>query len=140
MANILNASVELIGDRMKFKGVAGSNPEIITDYIPPLGEGEGYMPLELFLVSLSTCLGGAVAALIRKTRKSLEALSISAEGVRRETHPTSFEKITLSIRVKSPDATKQDIEKVLEMAEPICPVLAMIKGNVEVTTEVEVSA
>jgi putative redox protein len=105
-----------------------------------LGDGEGYTPLELFLVSLSTCLGGAMVVLIRKTRKSIESFSISAEGVRRETHPTCFEKITLNIRVKSPDATKQDIEKVLEMAEPICPVLAMIKGNVEVITEVEVSA
>jgi putative redox protein len=140
MDNILNASVELINDKMKFKGVAGGNPEIITDYIPPLGDGEGYTPLELFLVSLSTCLGGAMVVLIRKTRKSIESFSISAEGVRRETHPTCFEKITLKIRVKSPDATKQDIEKVLEMAEPICPVLAMIKGNVEVITEVEVSA
>jgi hypothetical protein len=54
MGNILNASVELIGGRMKFRGVAGGNPEIITDYIPPMGDGEGYMPLELFLVSLSS--------------------------------------------------------------------------------------
>ncbi|MGE5493738.1 MAG: OsmC family protein [Burkholderiales bacterium] len=140
MGSILNASVELIGDKMKFKGVAGGNPEIITDYIPPFGDGEGYMPLELFLVSLSTCIGGAMVVLIRKTRKSIESFSISAQGVRRETHPTCFEKITLNIRVKSPDATKQDIEKVLQTAEPICPVLAMIKGNVEVITEVEVSA
>lgn len=140
MGSILNASVELIGDKMKFKGVAGGNPEIITDYIPPLGDGEGYMPLELFLVSLSSCIGGAMVVLIRKTRKSIESFSVSAEGVRRETHPTCFEKITLKIRVKSPDATKQDIEKVLQTAEPICPMLAMIKGNVEVITEVEVSA
>jgi uncharacterized OsmC-like protein len=78
--------------------------------------------------------------LIRKTRRSLESLSISAEGVRRETHPTSFEKITLSIRAKSSDATREDIEKVLQMAEPICPVLAMIRGNVEVITELDISA
>lgn len=137
MGNVLNASAELINDKMKFKCVSGSNPAVITDYIPPMGDGEGYMPLELFLLSLSTCLGGAVVVLLRKMQKSIERFSINAEGIRREQHPTSFEKITLHLYVESSNAVKDDIEKALRMAEPICPVLAMIKGNVEVVTEIE---
>jgi putative redox protein len=137
MGNILSASAELINDKMKFRCTAGNNPQVITDYIPPMGDGEGYMPLELFLASLSACLGGAVALMLLKMQKSIERLSISAEGIRREQHPTSFEKITLHLYVESSNAVKDDIEKSLRMAEPICPILAMIKGNVEVVTEIE---
>jgi putative redox protein len=125
---------------MKFRGTSGDNPEIITDYTPPFGDGEGYTSLELFLVSACSCLGGGVAVLMRKMHKSLEALTVSAEGVRREQHPTSFESITFSVRVKSADATAADVEKAVELAEPICPVLAMMKGNVKLTTQVEVNA
>lgn len=140
MGNILNASVELLNDKMKFKGTSGSNPEVITDYTPPFGDGEGYTSLELFLVSACSCLGGGVAVLLRKMRKTIGSLSVSAEGVRREQHPTSFERITFKVRVKSADATAEDVKKAVEMAEPICPVLAMMKGNVMLTTDIEVNA
>ena len=139
MANIVYTSVSLLNGRMMFKGNAGDNPEIITDYIPPIGDGKGYMPLELFLLSLSSCLGGALSALLRKTGKGITALSIEAEGVRREQHPTSFESITLDIRVTSPDVTEADVKKAVDISEAsICPVWAMIKGNVEVRTNITV--
>lgn len=139
MGNMVKATAELLNGRMMFKTAAGNNPEVIADYIPPLGDGKGYMPLELFLMSLSSCLGGALSALLRKTGKNIEALSISAEGVRREQHPTSFESITLDIRVKSQDITEEDVKKAVELSETtICPVWAMIKGNVEVRTLITV--
>lgn len=139
MANIVNASVSLMNGRMMFKGSAGENPEIITDYIPPIGDGKGYMPLELFLLSLSSCLGGALSALLRKTGKTIDELSISTEGVRREQHPTSFESITLGIVLKSKDITEADVKKAVDISEAsVCPVWAMIKGNVEVKTNIAV--
>lgn len=58
MSNIVTAASELLNGKMMFKGTAGENPPIVTDYIPPMGDGKGYMPLELFLISLSSCLGG----------------------------------------------------------------------------------
>jgi hypothetical protein len=41
----IEASVKLIDNKVKFSATAEGNPEIILDYIPPLGSGKGYMPL-----------------------------------------------------------------------------------------------
>lgn len=141
MANIVTASAELVNGKMMFKNTAGDNPPVVTDYIPPAGDGKGYMPLELFLISLSSCLGGALSVLLRKTGKTIEALTVNASGVRREQHPTSFENITLDIRVKSGDITEADVKKAVDISEAsICPVWAMIKGNVAVETKISVEA
>ena len=141
MANVVTAKSELVNGKMMFNGTAGDNPPVVTDYIPPIGDGNGYMPLELFLISLSSCLGGALSVMLRKTGKTIDALSIDAEGIRREQHPTSFEKITLSVRVRSKDITEADVKKAVDISEAsVCPVWAMIKGNVEVGTRISVEA
>jgi putative redox protein len=70
MSTTLEASVELINDKIQFAGTAGTQPRIITDYTPPLGDGRGYLPLELFLISLATCLGGTIAPILRKMQKT----------------------------------------------------------------------
>jgi putative redox protein len=141
MANTVTASAELVNGKMMFKGTAGDNPPVMTDYIPPIGDGKGYMPLELFLVSLSACLGGALSVLLRKTGKTIDALTVSAEGIRREQHPTSFEKITLRVRLRSKDITEAEVKKAVDISEAsVCPVWAMIKGNVEVKTQITVEA
>ncbi|MDD5016479.1 MAG: OsmC family protein [Eubacteriales bacterium] len=141
MSGFLEASVELIGDKMMFEGKAGDFPPVITDYIPPLGEGKGYMPLQLFLISFASCTGGSIAPFLRRMGKHVAGLTISAKGVRREQHPTGFESITLDIRLVSDDVTDEDLKKVLTMAEETyCPVWAMIKNNVKVSTTYEIIA
>ena len=135
MADILTASAELINGRMKFKGEAGGHEPVYTDYIPPYGDGEGIMPLELFLISLSSCMGGALTAFLGKMGKQIDALSVKAAGLRRAEHPLSFASITLSIDIASKDATEEDVEKVIKAAEAMyCPIAAMIKNNVELKT------
>lgn len=79
--------------------------------------------------------------LLRKTGKAIDALTVSAEGIRREQHPTSFEKITLLVSIKSKDITEADVKKAVDISEAsICPIWAMIKGNAEVETRITVEA
>lgn len=130
----LTATASLVNDKVKFRGVSGSNPEVILDYTPPIGDGEGYTALELFLVSLATCSGTAIALLLRKMRKDMSGLEVSAKGSRREQHPTYFEKIHLEFNLVSTDAEDADIEKAVKLSEEsICPVWNMIKNNVEIS-------
>ena len=137
----LSFSVDLINDKVKFSGCLRDNAPITVDYIPPIGDGQGYTSLELFLMSLATCSGTSVLLLLRKMRKTVTGCRVTAEGVRREQHPTSFERITLRFSVASPDATDSDVQKALQLAEDsICPVWAMIKHNVEVVTEYKIVA
>ena len=139
-SNGLSASLSLVNDKMHITARAGSNDLIHTDYIPPYGDNLGYMPLQLFLISLGSCASGAILVLLRKMQKTISGLEVKVSGVRRETHPTSFEEITLEFLLKSPDVKASDMDKVLELSEAsICPVWAMIKGNVTVKTRYSIN-
>jgi putative redox protein len=136
----LEIKIDLINDRLRFKTSLRDNDPIVTDYIPPLGDGQGYTPLELFLISLATCSGGTIVPLLRKKRKTVVSFQMRAEGFRREEHPTSFEKIHLHCDLVSPDATEEDMRRCIELAEEkYCPVWAMIKGNVEVICDYSIT-
>lgn len=137
--NVLEVYSRLVNGKVKFSSAAGEKSEIITDYIPPLGEGKSYMPLELFLISFATCVGGTVSPLLRKLGKNVTDLSVQARGIRREQHPTCFEKIFLHITLTSPDAGEEDLQKAVALSEErFCPVWAMIKNNVEVIFDCQV--
>lgn len=136
MSNLLEAKIKLLNEGVKFKSVVEGKPEIITDYLPPYGDGLSVLPLELFLISFGTCVGGVITPMLKKMGKQVQDLQIIIQGKRREEHPLCFEEIKLIISVTSVDATGDDLKKVLKLAEEkICPVWAMIKGNVIVTYE-----
>jgi putative redox protein len=136
MSNKLETSLKLIDNKVKFSAFAEGDPEIIIDYDPPIGTGQGYTSLELFLISLSSCASTSVLLLIRKFGKHIDDFKVDVSGTRRKQHPTMFEKILLKFEFKSNDLTDEDVQKAIVMSEEkICPVWAMIKGNVEVITE-----
>jgi putative redox protein len=129
----LNASVVLVNGRLNFSGTVGDNAPVAIDYIPPLGDNLGYTSLELLLLSLSSCLGSAMLTFLRRMKKDVQAFAVHARGIRRDEHPTGFKTILLDIELSSADATADDVEKVIALAdEKYCPVWAMIRGNVEV--------
>lgn len=135
--NHLQAEMKLIDNGLKFQTKIGSNPEIITDYIPPLGNGDGYMPLELFLISFGTCVSGVVLPMLRKMQKNIEEYSVKIMGIRKTEHPTGFNKIILNIFIKSKDITREEMEKIIKMAETTyCPIWSMLKNDIEVESNV----
>lgn len=132
----LTAGIRLTNDKLRFDAALRDNPPIVSDYIPPLGDGKGYTPLEIFLISFLTCSGGTIVSLLRKKRKTVTSFAMRAEGFRRGEHPTSFEKIVLHCDLVSPDATDEDMRRCIELTEEkYCPVWAMIRGNVEVVVD-----
>ncbi len=139
MGQVLEASVELKNAKMLFECESGGNT-VMTDYIPPYGDGQGFMPLQLFLVSLASCLGGTITFLAKTMSKEVSELSVDAVGTRREQHPMGFDSIALNVRIVSADMDEESMRKILVSAEEkICPVLAMIKGNVKVSTTYQLS-
>jgi len=138
MSHVLEASVELKNGRMMFEGESGGHT-VTTDYIPPHGDGQGFMPLQLFLVSIASCLGGTITFLAKSMNKEVKSLSIGATGTRREQHPLCFDSIALNTKVVSDDMDDETMQKILSSAEEkICPVMAMIKGNVKVSTTYQI--
>jgi putative redox protein len=135
----LTTTVKLVNDKLNFEGIVEGNPPVSIDYIPPLGDNLGYTSLELFLISLSTCLGSAVLVFLRKMQKTISVFEISAKGYRNDEHPTGFSTILIEIRLKSPNVIDADLEKVMALAEAkYCPVWSMIKGNVTLSVNYKI--
>ncbi|BDX37329.1 hypothetical protein CYCD_06840 [Tenuifilaceae bacterium CYCD] len=129
----LKSSIQLVNSKVQFKGSVDGNDPVMIDYTPPIGDSAGYTSLELFLLSLSSCAGTAILVLLRKMQKSIHFFEISSSGIRKQEHPTGFKSVTLEINIKSENLTSDEMNKILEMIEGICPVLSMVKGNVEIS-------
>jgi putative redox protein len=133
-AEPLTASATLLNERLLFSGTAADFPEITLDYVPPLGDGTGYMPLQLLLISLAACSASSVLTLLRRMGRTISACTVNATGVRRQEHPTGFSAIALSFNIESPDLPDEDFAKAVRLsADTYCPVWAMLKGNVEIS-------
>ena len=133
----LTANVILMNDKLGFTGIAGDFPPITLDYIPPLGDGKGYMPLQLMLISLAACSAASLVTLLRRMGKTIRGCTIQASGIRRETHPTGFASISLDFIIDAMDTSEAEIDKAMKLTEETyCPVWAMLKGNVEISTQV----
>ena len=141
MAEQLEVTVNLTDDKVQFTGKTRSNPEIICDYFPPLGEGQGYTGLELLLMSLAACSATSIVALLRNMKKTVKGFKVNARGIRRETHPTCFEKIFIEFILTSGDAGEPAVQRAIRLSEEsYCPVWAMVKNNVEISTEYKILA
>jgi putative redox protein len=141
MADQLEVTVKSTNQKLGYTGMLRSLPPIAMDYIPPLGDGQGYMPLELLLMSLGTCSGATVGHLLKIMGKSVTGIKVNVKGTRRDQHPLSFQKILLEFLVHSADVKDVDMQKAIKLAEEsICPVWAMVKGNVEVVTDYKILA
>ncbi len=137
----LEVTVQSTNQRLGYTAALRTHPPIPIDYIPPLGDGEGYTPLEMLLMSLGACSGGTIGLLLRKMGKTVADIKVNVKGTRREQHPTSFQKIHLEFTVTSSDAKDEDVQKSIKLAEEsVCPVWAMVKGNAEITSEYKIVA
>jgi putative redox protein len=137
----MEVAVQSIDQKLGYTGSLRDHAPVTIDYFPPLGEGKGYTPLEMLLMSLAACSSGTLGLLLRKTGKKVEGIAAKAHGVRRQTHPTSFEKIVLSFTITSKEVTDEDVQKAIKLAEEsVCPVWAMVKGNAEITATYQIIA
>jgi len=134
--NYLETTLTSIDDKVKFSARARSNPEVVIDYFPPFGTAEGYTSLELLLCSFSSCVGSTLSIILRsQMKRSIVSINAKAKGYVRDEHPKALSKIELELKIISPDAQEADVNRTLvALEEKLCPVWAMIKGNVEVET------
>lgn len=132
--NVLKVSAELINHKVKFSCKVDGKPPVITDYTPPLGDGEGYTSLELLLLSLASCFATTVKFILTgPMKKTVSAIKTTASGSRRTEHPTCFKKIELFLDIEADELGTEELEQVIKAAEDsICPVYALIRGNAEI--------
>ena len=137
--NQLEVHVRLINQKVQFIGVSESNLDhpITLDYLPPLGDGQGFRGLELFLMSFTGCVSTAMVYLLRNMGKNISGFQINAQGIRRE-KPLSLQTIQLEVILESDDAVDSDLQSVIKQTEELSPVWLVLKNNVEVRTNYKI--
>ena len=131
--------MELVNQKVKFTGVSKTNPDtpIAIDYLPPLGDGEGFLGLELLVMSFAGCVSTAIVGLLRIMNKNISAYKMDVTGIKNE-QPLSLQKIHFAVVVESNDINQDEIQNVLKMAEQISPVWIAIRNNVDIDWEYEI--
>ncbi len=80
------------------------------------GKNLGPRPKPLMMVALAGCTGMDVAAILKKMRVEIEALSIEVEGDITEDHPKRFEGMKVIFRVKGKDVPLASVEKAVNLS------------------------
>jgi len=134
--DILEISLKSIDDKVKYSAASRANPEVVVDYFPPYGTGEGYTSLELLLVSFASCVSSTLSIILKgQMQRKITSISAKTKGYVKDEHPKALSKIELELHIESNDAQEADVEKTLAALESkLCPVWSMIKGNVEIET------
>jgi len=97
----------------------------------------GQSPMEMILSALCGCVAVEVAQMIKKRRKDLKDLSIEASGVRKEDHPRGFTNISMKFILTSPNAKKEELDKVTKLAlEKYCSVAESLNADITFETEI----
>jgi putative redox protein len=121
--------------KMAFTGKGHLPLALPIDYIPPLGDDQGLMPLELLLISLAACSGASVALLLGRAEQEIKSLDVHASAERRTEHPTVFTNIHLEFQIKGSKVDSTVVDKCIRASEErFCPVWAMLKPSVPITT------
>jgi putative redox protein len=135
----LSVNLESLDDKAMLAATAGENPRIVIDFHPPVGTGKGYTSMELLMAAYGSCVNTVLVSILRhRMKKTVHGFSIEVGGTPRESHPKSLESMTTVIRLKAEGVTQEEADKALADAEKICPVGAMLKGNVAIDVSVEI--
>lgn len=91
-------------------------------------------PTQLLLSALSACSSVDLVQMLKKRKKTVDALTVEADGSRREEHPRAFTHIKLTFTVHSPDVQQAELEKMEHLAATkYCSVAGTL--NAEMTHE-----
>jgi len=135
----LTVKIQTIDDKAKFSSTARDNPELVSDFFPPVGTGKGYCSMELLMISFGTCVSTTLMTLLRfRMKKSIMGLSAEVKGTVRDKHPRALKDISLFLKINAKDLTETEVQEALkDTKNTMSPVWAMIKGNVDIKIETE---
>lgn len=133
MGNIKTAEAEYRGG-MRFDISAGSGHSLTVDVSEADGgQNAGFSPMELPLVALLGCIGMDVVSILKKKRQQVTGYSMSARGVRAETHPKVFVEITVEHTFTGHGIEQAAVDRALELASTrYCSVSAMLGKTAEI--------
>ena len=124
-------------DDYKYRSVTESGAAVEIE-ISAAGADSGHQsPTELLLSALSACSSVDLVQMLKKRRKTVNGLTVAAEGERREDHPRAFTHIRLTFTVESPDVEQAEFEKLGHLAATkYCSVAGTLNATMDHTFEI----
>ncbi|HEX2945171.1 MAG TPA: OsmC family protein [Clostridia bacterium] len=133
MSKELCVDLSLMNEKVKFHAVSALRPDqgIIFDFQPPVGDGEGFLGLEVLLLGFAGCVSTSITTLLRRMGNTVTHYEMRALATRKE-NQYSLEKIDAVITLNKDGVNTEDVQKAIDRASLVSPVWLAIKNNVEV--------
>jgi len=123
-----------------FVGKADSNHWVSIDTSKDaFGSDAATHPMELVLLALGSCSGCDITSILKKKLVPLQGFEIHIDAERSETHPKVFTKIHLEYVFYGQQINPKHVERAIALSqEKYCPVSAMLKPSVPITTSYKI--
>ena len=123
-------------DSLNFVGIDNSNRSVVLSGDK---DGIGVKPSQMLLVAMSACSAVDVVEILRKKRKTLTDLEITAAGEQDPNPPWAYRKIHLFYRLTGGDLTEKSVKQAIDLSQDkYCSVSATIRGVAEITYDFEI--
>lgn len=123
-------------DSLNFIGIDNSSRSVVLSGDK---DGIGAKPSQMLLVAMSSCSGVDVVEILRKKRKTLTGLEITATGEQDPNPPWAYRKIHLHYRLTGGDLTEKAVEQAIDLSQnKYCSVSATVRGVAEITYDFEI--
>ncbi len=110
----MKTTTTLLGD-YEFEAVNPNGNRVHID-MRAAEEKKGQSPTELLLSALAGCASVDLVQMLKKRRRTVNNLTVEAEGQRRDEHPRGFTHIKLHFKLNSPDVKQEEFEKLGHLA------------------------
>ena len=112
----------------------GVETELNTGKLKIASTEDGVRPNELMLASIAGCSLAVFRNILQKQRVEFNDLAVDAEITERnEDKANRIESINLDFKVKGKDLKLEKLEKNLVLSQKHCPMVATVKGCVDIT-------
>lgn len=95
------------------------------------GRNSGVRPMEALLISLASCTGMDVLAILRKKRQNVTGFRVRARGVQAKEHPRRYVHIELEYLVRGRGISERAVARSIELSQTrYCGVTASLSAEV----------
>jgi len=126
---------------LSFVGKSDSNHWVTIDGPKDFyGSEAASRPKELLLLSLGSCTGSDVAAILKKKKIKLSNFELLLNAEVAEEHPKVFTKIHIEFIFQGNNLDSKQLERAIELSQKkYCPITQMLKSSVKITTSYKIN-
>lgn len=127
-------------DGISFVGKTDSNHWVTIDGPKEFyGSEAAPRPKELLLMSLGSCTGSDVAAILKKKKIELTNFEIHINAEEAMEHPKVFTKIHIQFMFQGKNLDSKQLERAIELSmTKYCPITRMLKSSVEISSSYKI--